>query len=159
MSGKNFRIFFALLTISIALQGCTQVSEPSTNKSSETNQSVLSSNTFTQNVNINTSDNTRINNISVTNGVSVPAINKKALSKMPEPKIGSGASDLALIMMVRGKLSSDKDLINSVIVEVAEGNATLTGKVASEDQKRKAEELAKNVQGVKSVKNNLRISQ
>ncbi len=83
----------------------------------------------------------------------VPAAN------MPSPKIGSGGDDLALFAQVRNALSADPELINGVIVEIKEGNATLTGKVPSEEKKKKAEQLVQNINGIKSVKNNVRVGQ
>ena len=63
-----------------------------------------------------------------------------------------------LFTQVRSALSSDTELLNAVIVEIKEGNATLTGNVSSEAQKIKAGQLIKSVKGIKSVKNNLRVS-
>lgn len=45
--------------------------------------------------------------------------------------------------------------VTGVIVSVKEGVATLNGTVANSDDKQKAEEIAKNEKGVKSVINNL----
>ncbi len=63
-----------------------------------------------------------------------------------------------LFTQVRGALSSDAELLNAVIVQIKEGNATLTGNVSSEAQKTKAGQLIQSVNGIKSVKNNLRVS-
>ena len=63
-----------------------------------------------------------------------------------------------LFTQVRGALSSDKELFTAVSIEIKEGKATLTGKVSSEAQKAKAEQLVKGVKGIKSLKNNLRVS-
>ena len=158
MRGKNLEILFTVLTITIAFQGCAQSSESDSGKKAETNQSVQYSNINTEDTGVNTSNNFAANNPSVLSGNLAPPTNKKNVSKMPEPKIGSGSNDLAIIAMARGKLSSDKELLNNVIVEVRAGNATLNGTVASEEQKKKAEELIKSVEGIKNVKNNLRVS-
>ncbi|MGI8670056.1 MAG: BON domain-containing protein [Aridibacter sp.] len=88
------------------------------------------------------------------------AKDKKSSSpkKIPTPEIGSGANDMFIFTQINGKLSSDKELVNTVTAEIKEGIVTLTGKVANEDQKKKAEQLVREVQGVKGVKNNLRVS-
>ncbi|HLM00088.1 MAG TPA: BON domain-containing protein [Pyrinomonadaceae bacterium] len=78
--------------------------------------------------------------------------------KEPTPQIGSGGDDMSLFMQARGALSSDKELFNAVILEIKEGNLTLNGKVSSEAQKAKAAQLIQSVKGIKSVKNNLRVS-
>lgn len=99
----------------------------------------------------------------VVNNGSVPAAaatNKKPLPqvKEPTPQIGSGGDDMSLFTQARGVLSSDKELSNAVIIEIKEGNVTLNGKVSSEAQKAKALQLVQSVKGIKSVKNNLRVS-
>lgn len=158
MRVKNLGMLFSVLAIAFVLQGCTQSSESNANKNGEANQSLQPLNANSANTAVTASGNFGINNSSVPNGNFVPPVNAKTVSKMPEPIIGNGVNDLAAIMAVRGKLSSDKDLINSVVVEVKEGNATLTGKVASEEQKKKAEDLTRSVAAVKTVKNSLRVS-
>lgn len=100
----------------------------------------------------------------VVNNGSVPtmaaATNKKPSPqvKEPTPQIGSGGDDMSLFTQARGALSSDKELSNAVIIEIKEGNVTLNGKVSSETQKAKALQLVQSVKGIKSVKNNLRVS-
>lgn len=79
-------------------------------------------------------------------------------AKEPAPQIGTGGIDMFLFTQVRGALSSDKELADAVIVEIQQGVVTLTGNVSSGNQKAKAEQLVQSVQGVKSVKNNLRVS-
>ncbi len=60
---------------------------------------------------------------------------------------------------VRAKLSGDVVVKGARIdVEVKNGVVTLTGQVATEKQKNKAESLAKKVKGVKSVINKIQIT-
>lgn len=75
----------------------------------------------------------------------------------PKPSIGSGGNDFSLFAQVRSALVADQELANAVIIEVKEGNVTLTGSVSSEAQKAKAGQLVQGIAGVKSVKNNLRV--
>lgn len=148
-------LVFALLSLSIVLPGCSKNAEPDVAKNNNTNQPP------------STANSNNASSIPITppaaNNVAVPAnINKnnKPLPpvKEPTPKIGSGASDMFLFTQARLTLTADKELINAVIIEIKEGNATLTGNVSSEAQKTKAEQLVKSVSGIKSVKNNLRVS-
>lgn len=67
-----------------------------------------------------------------------------------------GPSDETLMQNVQAKLKSDPALATAPItVAVKDGVVTLGGEVSSEANKSRAEELAKSVQGVKSVTNNL----
>jgi hypothetical protein len=78
--------------------------------------------------------------------------------KSPTPIQSTGAQDMFLFVQIRGALNADKELGDAVTVELKEGNVILTGKVPSEEQKKKAEEAVRNVKGIKSIKNNLRVS-
>ncbi len=74
-------------------------------------------------------------------------------------KIGSGANDLWLWTKARAALAAADDLRDSTVnVDVDNAVVTLTGTVANQAQKAKAERVAKGVEGVKSVKNNLTVS-
>jgi len=149
-----------LILVSIAFSGCSKSPEPEVAKTDSTNQSPAASNN-----NVPAS-----NNISAVppntapptiNNASAPIANKDAKSmprvKEPTPQIGTGGGDLVLFTQVRSALSSDEELLNAVIIEIKEGNATLTGNVSSAAQKAKAGQLAQAVTGVKSVQNNLRV--
>lgn len=152
---KKSGLIFTVMLISIILSACPSSSEPNAPKNGSSNQSPTSPNVNgVPPVNINS-------NVAPATTPPLPVVNKNNKSsstvKQPTPQIGSGGNDMALFAQVRGALSSDKELINKVIVEIKEGNATLTGSVSSEAQKKKAEQLVKGVQGIKSVKNNLKV--
>jgi BON domain-containing protein len=73
--------------------------------------------------------------------------------------VGSGANDLWLWVKTRFDLAAADDLRDSTInVDVDNDVVTLTGTVASAAQKARAEAVAKSVEGVKSVKNLLKVS-
>jgi osmotically-inducible protein OsmY len=56
-------------------------------------------------------------------------------------------------------LTQDPQLdASSIEVTVSEGEVTLTGTIFERNDKRRAEDLAENVAGVKDVRNNLRVS-
>jgi hypothetical protein len=69
---------------------------------------------------------------------------------------GQRIDDTVLAQKVRGALGdSDVYKFPDVNVETYKGTVQLSGFVASLEQKRKAEEIAKNVKGVYSVQNNI----
>lgn len=98
------------------------------------------------------------------NGVTANPPPKKGVSgaqtaKMPEPQIGSGGQDLFLFTKVRGAIETDAELKGSgIILDARNGVVVLSGAVADEARRARAEQLARGVEGVKSVKNELRIS-
>ena len=150
-----------LILISIILSGCSKNPKPDVAKTDNINQAPAASNS-----NVPANNNAAVSPLNtatpIVSNTSAPIINKDRKSsppvKDPTPQIGSGGGDMLLFTQARSALSSDKELLNTVIVEIKEGNATLTGNVTSEAQKTKAVQLVQNVKGIKSVKNNLRVS-
>ena len=73
--------------------------------------------------------------------------------------VGTGLNDGWLWVKTRFDLAAADDLRDSTInVDVNNDVVTLTGTVANAAQKTKAETVAKSVEGVKSVKNLLKVS-
>ena len=73
--------------------------------------------------------------------------------------VGSGVNDGWLWVKTRFELAAADDLRDSTIdVDVANGVVTLSGTVASTTQKARAEQIVTPVEGVKSVKNQLKIT-
>ncbi len=73
--------------------------------------------------------------------------------------IGTGANDAWLWVKTRFDLAAVDDLRDSTInVDVDNGVVTLTGTVASAAQRTRAEQSAKSVEGVRSVRNQLRVA-
>jgi len=73
--------------------------------------------------------------------------------------VGSGVNDGWLWVKARFDLAAADDLRDSTInVDVDNAVVTLSGTVASAAQKTRAEQVAKSVEGVKSVKNMLKVS-
>ena len=73
--------------------------------------------------------------------------------------IGSGVNDGWLWVKTRFDLAAADDLRDSTInVDVDNGVVTLSGTVASAAQRTRAEQVAKSVEGVKSVRNQLKVS-
>jgi hypothetical protein len=74
-------------------------------------------------------------------------------------KIGSGADDLWIWTKTRSALAYTEDLRDSTIdVDVENNVVTLSGTVPTEAQKAKAEQIARSIEGVANVKNEIRIS-
>jgi hyperosmotically inducible protein len=72
--------------------------------------------------------------------------------------VGTGANDAWLWVKTKFDLAAVDDLRDSTInVDVDNAVVTLTGTVASAAQKTRAEQSAKSVEGVKSVRNQLRV--
>jgi hyperosmotically inducible protein len=86
----------------------------------------------------------------------LPGADERAGNRREVSKSASGA---ALTTKVKTALASDVGMrtMTSIDVDSADGVVTLKGKVASAEAKKKAEEIAKKVDGVKSVKNQLRV--
>lgn len=142
--------------------GCSGDTVSNTANTSNTNRATINSNS--NSVIVNTSpNNTAAPNVSAPNMNSTstaPNSNRKPVSavKEPTPQIGSGANDLLLFTQSRSALGSEKELESAVIIEVKDGNVTLSGKVSNAEQKAKAEQLIKVVNGVKTIKNNISVT-
>ena len=84
-----------------------------------------------------------------------------ACSSNPENRrsVGETAGDAAVTAKVKTAIATDVGARTATAVNVTTYNGTvqLTGFVDNGDQKRRAEEAAKKVDGVKSVKNDIRI--
>jgi hyperosmotically inducible protein len=74
-------------------------------------------------------------------------------------KVSKGASNAALTTKVKSALAKDSGFktLAKINVDSNEGVVTLKGRVESADAKKKAEQIAKQVDGVKSVKNQLTV--
>jgi hyperosmotically inducible protein len=69
-------------------------------------------------------------------------------------------SDDAIFDQIHLRLAGDPDVgARNIEIVVKDGAVTLTGKVRDEHQKDKAGKLAKKVKGVRSVENNLQVTQ
>jgi hyperosmotically inducible periplasmic protein len=73
-------------------------------------------------------------------------------------KVGAGANDLWIWTKVRAALASADDLRDSTIsVDVDNDVVTLTGTVPDQAQKSKAEQIARGIEGVGSIKNDIQV--
>jgi hyperosmotically inducible periplasmic protein len=84
---------------------------------------------------------------------------KANASNDPKPEIGTGGSDFFQFTQARAAIGGDPDLkTTNILIDVKAGVLTLSGTVASAQQKSKAEQLVRAVDGIKTVNNRLRIS-
>ena len=86
----------------------------------------------------------------------LPNSNERAQNR---ETVSRGTSNAALTTKVKTALASDVGMrtMTSIDVDSNEGVVTLKGKVDSAEAKKKAEAIAKKVDGVKSVKNQLQV--
>jgi len=147
-----------LILTAIVLSGCAKQTESQTAKTDNINKAPTAVNNNNISANPPNVPTPLGNNISTTTTTGKDNRKPSPAVKEPPPQIGSGGDDMSLFTQARGALSSDKELLNAVIIEIKEGNVTLNGKVSSETQKAKAAQLVQSVKGIKSVKNNLHVS-
>lgn len=157
-------IFLTLVTVlTVALAGCettapnTNNARNNTNNNTNTNNATLVNNNQT---NANTGA-TNTNRWSNTN-VSREDYDKSKADYEKEKgtsTIGSGANDSYLWFKTRAALLATSDLRESTVnVDVVDGVISLKGTVATDAQKKKAEEVANGIDGKKSVKNELKVA-
>ena len=86
----------------------------------------------------------------------LPSAEERAGNRREVSKSAAGA---ALTTKVKTALASDAGMrtMTNIDVDSADGVVTLKGKVDTADAKKKAEAIAKKVEGVKRVKNELKV--
>ena len=149
------RITTVILASVMLLSGCAKIPDTNYATTANTNQPVVRSDNSAPNVN-----SMRPGPLPPETQSNTASSNRKAAPPvpMPTPVIGSGGDDFSLFSQLRSSMSTDPEFINSVIMQVKDGNVILTGTVKSEAQKARAGKLAAGVKGVKSVNNNLKIT-
>ena len=87
---------------------------------------------------------------------SLPSAEERAKNR---EAVSRTAASATLTTKVKSALAADVSLktVTSINVDSEDGVVTLKGKVASNDQKERAAEVAKKVDGVKAVKNELAV--
>jgi len=161
MNRTKFFTFIAGVALSALAIGCETTTNTNTNTNLAASNANANSNVHANaNVNVNTNANRR----AVNANISREEYEKDKESFSEEAKrlgrsIGTGTNDGWLWTKTRAVLATTDDLRDSTInVDVDNAVATLSGTVATAAQKNKAGQVAKSVEGVKSVKNNLTVS-
>ena len=157
MKKNKLVALLAVVVVTVVAIGC----DTATNTNTNTNVAVSNANT---NANANANANTNANRRSVNANISREEYERDKESFAEDAKrlgrtIGTGANDGWLWTKTRAVLATTDDLRDSTInVDVDNAVVTLSGTVATAAQKTKAAQVAKGVEGVTSVKNNLAVS-
>jgi hyperosmotically inducible periplasmic protein len=161
MSKNKLAAFIAGAALVALAAGCQTATN--TNANANANTAVVNAN-VNANANMNANANANANRRSANANITREEYERERQSWADEARrlgrtIGSGANDGWLWTKTRALLAAEDDLRDSTInVDVDNAAVTLTGTVANQAQKAKAERVAKGVEGVKSVKNNLTVS-
>jgi len=160
MSSTKLLAFIAGATLIALTAGCGTAMDTNTNTNVATRNANTNAN-VNSNANMNT--NTNANRRTINANISRQEYERDKESFAEEAKrlgrtIGADANDGWLWTKTRAVLATTDDLRDSTInVDVENGVVTLSGTVATPAQKTKAAQVAKGVEGVKSVKNNLTV--
>jgi hyperosmotically inducible periplasmic protein len=144
----------------ITLAAC----QTSTNTNTNANANIAVNANTNANVNANANMNTNANRRSVNANISREEYERDKESFAEDARrlgrtIGTGANDGWLWTKTRALLATTDDLRDSTInVDVDNAVVTLSGTVATQAQKTKAAQVARGVEGVKNVRNNLTVS-
>ena len=158
MTNRIFVFGAFAVTVAVAIGGCR------TTTNTNTNTNVNSNMNANANANANTNANANANRRSANANISREEYERDRESWAAEARqlgrtIGSGVNDGWLWTKTRALLAAEDDLRDSTInVDVDNEVVTLTGSVRTDAQKAMAGRIAQNVDGVKSVKNDLIVS-
>lgn len=145
------------IAVALFLTGCNYETTTNTNTNTNTANANVNANRNTAVANTNTNANTNRAPTREEYERDKERYNREA--KQSGRTIGTGLNDGWLWVKSRYELAAADDLRDSTInVDVDNGVVTLTGTVANAPQKAKAEQVVKPLDGVKSVKNQLKIS-
>jgi hyperosmotically inducible periplasmic protein len=157
MSGDQIRITIATVVLAAAAGACdtTATNTNATNVNNANKNTVIVTNANNSNATANTNKSDR----DMTRADFDKQKDKYAKeAKDAGRKIGAGADDLWIWTKTRAALAAADDLRDSTIsVDVDNNVVTLTGSVANAAQKTKAQTVAQEIEGTKSVKNQLTV--
>jgi hypothetical protein len=150
MKKATLLTFVAIFTM--ALVGCETTPETNSNKA------VVVNNNANANVKTNANTNTNANKELTREDFDKEKAKYEKEAKDLGDKIGQGANDMWLWTKVRAALLTTDDLRESTInVDVANDVVTLRGTVGTKAQKDMAAKVAKDIEGVKEVKDTLKV--
>jgi len=146
--------FIALAALAVLLPGCDNTANQNATANRNANTTATATPTATPVANTNSNSNRAPTRAEYE--ADKERYNREA--KESGRKVGTGANDTWLWIKTRFDLAAADDLRDSTInVDVDNGVVTLSGTVASAAQKARAEQVAKAVEGVKSVRNQLKV--
>jgi outer membrane biogenesis lipoprotein LolB len=147
-------IMYRCLIVALLFTACT--SNTSNNSNAVVSTNTNNSNTDKDGVNI------RIETPDILNREEFEKQKERVEKEAREAgsKIGAGANDLWLWTKVRTTLAATEGLRDStsISVDVEKDAVTLNGTVNTPEQKAKAEQVVKSIDGVATVTNNLQVS-
>lgn len=153
------KIRFFMITVglsALALTGCESTSNTNVNlrnANTNSNTAVLVNNNSLPNTNTNRRDNSNVTREEYDKNRSEYEKDKGSST------IGQGVNDSWLWFKTKTALATTSDLRDSTInVDVVNDVVTLKGTVGTAAEKSKAEQVAKGIDGVKSVKNELKVA-
>jgi hyperosmotically inducible protein len=161
MKSNKLKAFFVGVAVIAIAAGCQ--TPTNTNTNTNANTAVTNANT---NANVNAIANTNVNanRRAVNANISREEYEREKESFAEDARrlgrtIGTGANDGWLWTKTRALLATTDELRDSTInVDVDNAVVTLSGTVATQAQKNRATQVARGVDGVKSVRNNLTVS-
>ena len=157
MTSRKLAALVAGLALAAFAFGCNGDNANNVNNANNTNRANVNTNTNTTVVNTNTNTNT--NKAPTREEVDKNKETYGQQAKSSGRKVGTGTSDTWLWVKTKYDLAAANDLRDSTInVDVENGVVTLSGDVANNDQVKKADAIAKSVEGVKSVVNKLKVA-
>ena len=156
----RFVTFIGIAALAFALAGCNPTTNDNANANMAANANTrANTNMANENRNTNANANTNSNRALTREQYERDKERYEREAKQAGRTIGTGLNDGWLWVKTRFDLAAADDLRDSTInVDVSNGVVTLTGTVANPAQKTKAETVGKSVEGVKSVKNLLKVS-
>jgi osmotically-inducible protein OsmY len=177
MNMKNSKSLAVVVAFASLLSGCQSAGTAKSNgnqasaeqasatqaSASNTNSAPANAAAPISNTTVPLADNAPASTVSNGNAPSnTPKVSKVSNAKAAPilaPQIGSGGNDLLLFTQTRYAIDSDGDLKRAnIIIDIKNSVVTLNGTVANDAQKARAEQLIRGVNGVNSVKNQLKLS-
>ena len=151
----------AVATLAFSFAGCNQTANENANANANANANIANANAnrMAENKNANANANTSTRRSPTREEYERNKERYEREAKEAGRKIGTGLNDGWLWVKTRFDLAAADNLRDSTInVDVDNATVTLSGTVASATQKAEAEKVAKSVDGVKAVKNLLKVS-
>jgi hyperosmotically inducible periplasmic protein len=158
MSRIKIMVLIGTAAVALLFAGCNNAANENANANANANRATANANTpAVANTNSNANSNRRAGPTRADYEQNKAKYEKEA--KDTGRKIGKGVSDGWLWVKTRYDLAAADDLRDSTInVDVENGVVTLTGTVPTPAQKAKAEQVAKAVEGVTGVKNQIKVA-
>src|SRR6478672_8808624 len=153
----KFLALMATIAVPLALSGCNNNENTTANTNANANHNANTAVATSTPVPTNTANDNRRAPTREEYERNKERYNREA--KQSGRTVGTGLNDGWLWVKARFDLAAADDLRDSTInVDVENAVVTLSGTVASAAQRTRAEQVAKSVEGVKSVRNQLKVS-